>query len=94
MPTIFIVESFGGKKSSQLIPNVAISRENNVRQFHECILFRTQKLELIRLSLMNTSINFFPPIDSIFKYSILKLLQPNLGFWVRADLRSHFHYFY
>ena len=39
MPTIFIVESFGGKKSSQLIPNVAISREKNVRQFHEFLSY-------------------------------------------------------
>ena len=39
MPTIFIAESFGGKKSSQLIPNVAISREKNVRQFHEFLSY-------------------------------------------------------
>ena len=30
MPTIYIVESFADKKSSQLIPNVAISREKEL----------------------------------------------------------------
>lgn len=82
MPTIFIVESFGGKKSSQLIPNVAISRENNVRQFHEFLSYIIHS-PISRHFVPNSKIGtntalsdeyeyqFFPPIDSIFKYSIL-----------------------